>query len=136
MRRSDYARVQSAKRHALTVAFALLILAPGAWPSDWGSLLSSAALADFNEEDLRDYLEVVNTLLDAPLPAAPVEWSNPQTGAGARLEVIGSPHVAGFDECRRVRTSVHSRKYKAETRTWTACRATGGEWRLTKGGMQ
>jgi hypothetical protein len=78
----------------------------------------------------------VNTLLDAPLPAAPVEWSNPRTGAGARLEVIGSPQIAGFGECRRVRTSVYSRKYKPQTRTWTACRDTDGEWRLTKGGQQ
>jgi surface antigen len=112
---------------------ALAVVAPVAWPSDWGPLLKGKAITDFNEADLSDYLKTVTALLDAPLPAAPVEWSNPQTGAGARLEVIGQPHVEGFSECRRVRTNVYSRKYKAETRTWTACRATDGEWSLTKG---
>jgi hypothetical protein len=126
-------RVQSAKRNALPFLLALVIFAPAAWPGDWGALLNDKALTDFNEEDLRDYLKVVNDLLDAPFPAAPVEWSNPQTGAGARLEVIGQPHVEGFGECRRVRTNVYSRKYKAETRTWTACRGTNGEWGLTQG---
>jgi surface antigen len=115
------------------ILLALLILAPVAWPSDWGPLLSGKAITDFNEEDLHDYLEAVTAMLDAPHPAAPLEWSNPRTGAGARAEVIGRPQIEGFDECRRVRTVVHTRKYKAETRTWTACRDADGEWRLTKG---
>ena len=125
--------VQSAKRKALPLLLALLIVTQVAWPSDWGALLSGKAITDLNEDDLRDHLAAVNALLEAPLPAAPVEWSNPQTGAGGRLEVIGRPHIEGFAECRRVRTSVHSRKYKAETRTWTACRGADGEWGLTKG---
>jgi len=127
-------RVQSAKRNLLPCLLALALCAPAAWPSDWGSLLNDKALTDFNEDDLRDYLKAVNALLDAPLPAAPVEWSNPRTGAGARLEVIGQPQVEGFDECRRVRTNVYSNKHKAQTRTWTACRAGDGEWSLTKAG--
>jgi surface antigen len=126
--------VQSANRNALLSLIALLILAPAAaWSSDWTPLLKDQALVDFNEEDLRDYLKVVNELLDAPQPAAPVEWSNPKTGVGARLEVIGQPRVEGFAECRRMRTNVYSSKHKATTRTWTACRASDGAWSLTKG---
>ena len=120
-------------RNALLTLLALLALAPVASPSDWTSLLKDKALPDFNEQDLQDYLKVVNTLLDAPQPAAPVEWSNPKTGVGARLEVIGQPQVAGFTECRRVRTNVYSSKHKAHTRTWTACRDSDGEWSLAKG---
>lgn len=120
-------------RNALLSLIALLILAPAAWSSDWTSLLKDKALVDFNEQDLQDYLKVVNTLLDAPQPAAPVEWSNPKTGVGARLEVIDQPRVEGFDECRRVRTNVYSAKHKATTRTWTACRASDGAWSLAKG---
>jgi surface antigen len=126
-------RVHSAKRNALSFLLLLVAFPPFAGSADWGPLLNDKALTDFSEDDLHDYLQAVNDLLDTPLPAAPVEWSNPRTGAGARLEVIGQPRIEGFGDCRRVRTNVYSRKYKAETRTWTACRATDGEWRLTKG---
>jgi surface antigen len=125
--------VRPANLNALLSLIALLIFAPAAWSSDWTSLLKDKALVDFNEQDLQDYLKVVNTLLDAPQPAAPVEWSNPKTGVGARLEVIGQPRVEGFDECRHVRTNVYSPKHKATTRIWTACRASDGAWSLVKG---
>ncbi|HXS90175.1 MAG TPA: hypothetical protein VN705_12530 [Steroidobacteraceae bacterium] len=125
--------MRPANRNALLSLIALLLLAPAAWSSDWTSLLKDKALVDFNEQDLQDYLKVVNTLLDAPQPAAPVEWSNPKTGVGARLEVIDQPRVEGFDECRRVRTNVYSPKHRATTRTWTACRASDGAWSLAKG---
>jgi len=122
--------VQLANRKTL---LALLVCVPVAWSSDWTSLVKDQALADFSEQDVQDYLKIVTTLLDAPQPAAPVEWSSPKTGVGARLEVIGQPQVAGFSECRRVRTNVYSAKHKATTRTWTACRDGDGEWSLAKG---
>jgi len=111
----------------------LVLLAPAAWSSGWAALLDNQAISDFNDQDIREYLDTVYALLDAPLPTAPVRWSNPRTGAGAGLEVIGEPRIAGFAECRRVRTNVYSRKHKAQPRTWTACRDTDGGWRLVKG---
>jgi surface antigen len=125
--------VQLANRKTLLALLALLVCVPVAWSSDWTSLVKDQALADFSEQDVQDYLKIVTTLLDAPQPAAPVEWSSPKTGVGARLEVIGQPQVAGFSECRRVRTNVYSAKHKATTRTWTACRDGDGEWSLAKG---
>jgi surface antigen len=124
--------VQLANRNTLLILLALLVLAPAAWSSDWTSLVKDQALADFSEQDVQDYLKTVTALLDAPQPTEPVEWSSP-TGVGARLEVIGQPQVAGFSECRRVRTNVYSPKHKATTRTWTACRDSDGAWSLAKG---
>ena len=125
--------MQLANRKTLLALLALLVCVPVAWSSDWTSLVKDQALADFSEQDVQDYLKIVTTLLDAPQPAAPVEWSSPKTGVGARLEVIGQPQVTGFSECRRVRTNVYSAKHKATTRTWTACRDGDGEWSLAKG---
>jgi surface antigen len=125
--------VHLTNRKTLLALLALLVCGPVAWSSDWTSLVKDQALADFSEQDVQDYLKIVTTLLDAPQPAAPVEWSSPKTGVGARLEVIGQPQVAGFSECRRVRTNVYSAKHKATTRTWTACRDGEGEWSLAKG---
>jgi hypothetical protein len=120
-------------KSAARTLFVLVLLAPAAWSSDWASLLKDKAITDFNDDDVREYLATVHALLDAPLPAAPMQWSNPRTGAGADLEVIGQPQIEGFAECRRVRTNVYSRKYKAQPRIWTACRDGDGGWRLVKG---
>ena len=120
-------------RQSLLTLLALLVFAPAAWSSDWTSLVKDKALADFSEQDVQDYLKTVTTLLNTPQPTQPVEWSSAKTNVGARLEVIGEPQVEGFSECRRVRTNVYSAKYKATTRTWTACRAGDGEWSLAKG---
>ena len=125
--------MQFTNRSSLLTVLALLVFVPAAWSSDWTSLVKDKALADFSEQDVQDYLKTVIALLDTPSPAGPVEWSSPKTGVGARLEVIGEPQVEGFSECRRVRTNVYSAKHKATTRTWTACRASDGEWSLAKG---
>ena len=124
--------MQLSNRTTLLILLALLVLAPAAWSSDWTALVKDQALADFSEQDVQDYLKTVTALLDAPQPTEPVEWSSP-TGVGARLEVVGQPQVAGFSECRRVRTNVYSPKHKATTRTWTACRDSDGAWSLAKG---
>jgi len=118
---------------SLLTLLALLVFAPAAWSSDWTSLVKDKALADFSEQDVQDYLKTVTTLLNTPQPTQPVEWSSAKTNVGARLEVIGEPQIEGFSECRRVRTNVYSAKHKATTRTWTACRASDGEWSLAKG---
>jgi surface antigen len=125
--------MQFTNRGSLLTLLALLIFVPAAWSSDWTTLVKDKALADFSEQDVQDYLKTVIALLDTPNPAGPVEWSNPKSGVGAKLEVIGQPQVAGFAECRRVRTNVYSAKHKATTRTWTACRDSDSEWSLTKG---
>ena len=125
--------MQLANRNTLLTLLALVVLAPAAWSSDWTALVKDQALADFSEQDVQDYLKTVTALLDAPQPTEPVEWSSPKTGVGARLEVVGQPQVAGFSECRRVRTNVYSPKHKATTRTWTACRDSDGAWSLAKG---
>ena len=117
----------------LALAAVASLATPAAWAAGWGALLNDKAITDFNDDDVRAYLDTVYALLDAPTPAAPVDWSNPRTGAGARIEVIGQPKIEGFSECRQVRTNVYSRKHKAETRVWTACRDEDGGWRLVRG---
>lgn len=62
-----------------------------------------------------------------------VQQTTCHSGSGARLELLGQPTVEGFGECRRVRTNVYSKKRKALTRVWTACRDdVDGGWRLVR----
>ena len=112
-------------------ALALSAAASTAAAAGWGALMKDSPIADFSDEDVRQYLEAVHSLLEAPMPVAPLDWRNDRTGAGAHLELLGQPKVEGFAECRRVRTNVYSRKRKANPRVWTACRdVDDGGWRL------
>jgi hypothetical protein len=96
----------------------------------WGALMKNTPMEDFTEEDLAQYTDVLNGALDAPLPVEPREWRNDRTGSGARIEVLGATKVENFDDCRRVRTDLYSKKHKRLVRTWTACKTADGEWGL------
>lgn len=112
-------------------AAALALLAAGSTAAaGWGALMRNSPMADFSDEDVRQHMAAVHSLLEAPIPAEPIDWRNDGTGAGAHLELLGQPKIEGFTECRRVRTNVYSKKRKAITRVWTACRDSDGGWRL------
>jgi surface antigen len=109
---------------------ALIIVAasPLAAASGWGALLRNSPAVDYNDEDLRLFLEAAKTALDATGPPQPVEWSNASSGAGGRFVVLGPAKVKNFDECKRVRSTMHSKKQKGYPTTWTACKDTTGRW--------
>jgi surface antigen len=111
-------------------ALALSAAALTAEAAGWNALMKDSALSDFSDEDKHEYLDVLQSFLDTPTPVAPVDWRNDRTGSGAHLELLGQPKIEGFDECRRVRTNVYSKKRKAPTRIWTACRGADGTWGL------
>ena len=92
--------------------------------------MKNTPMEDFTEEDLAQYTDVLNAALNASMPVEPREWHNDRTGAGARIEVLGETKVESFDDCRRVRTDLYSKKHKSLVRTWTACKAADGQWGL------
>lgn len=92
--------------------------------------MKNTPMEDFTQEDLDQYFDVLYRALNEPMPAEPIEWHNDRTGSGARIEVLGEPKVPDFDECRRVRTDLYSKKRKNLVRVWTACKAPDGSWGL------
>ena len=52
-------------------ALALSAAASTAAAAGWGALMKDSPIADFSDEDVRQYLEAVHSLLEAPMPAAP-----------------------------------------------------------------
>jgi surface antigen len=113
---------------ALAVLLAITVLPAAA--AGWGAVLSRGPVVDFNDEDMRLFLEAIRTTLGADGEPQPVEWSNPASGAGGTLRVVGRPQVAGFKECRRVQATVHSRRQTGKPATWTACKDPAGQWKL------
>ncbi len=98
--------------------------------SGWGALLKNTPLEDFTQQDRDQYFAVLNAALEAPMPVEPREWHNDVTGSGARIEVLGARQVANFDDCRRVRTDLYSKKRRGMVRSWTACKGADGKWEL------
>jgi surface antigen len=115
---------------AATVYVVLLGTSAGAFATGWSALMKNSPMEDFTEQDLSEYFDVLYAALNAPMPVAPVEWHRDSTGAGARIEVLGLRKLPNFDDCRRMRTSLYSKKRESLTRTWTACRGADESWRL------
>jgi surface antigen len=109
-------------------ALVVVAASPLAVAAGWGALLHNSPAADYNDEDLRQFLEAAKTALDAPGPPQPVEWSNASTGAGGRFLVLGPAKVKNFEDCKRVRSTANSKKQKGYPSVWTACRDPSGRW--------
>jgi surface antigen len=119
------------RRAVLTVLAAVAGLASPWAVASWGLAMRDSPARDFDDEDLRQFLAAIRQVLEAPLPPQPLEWSNPATGAGGTLLVIGQPRRQGFVECRRVRATLYSRRRQGQPQVWTACRQeSGGNWNL------
>jgi surface antigen len=120
---------------SVAAATAIGLAAPTALAAaGWGAVLGQGPTLDYNDEDLRLLLDAIRQVLDAPGEPVPVEWRNPQSGAGGTLLVVGRPKLKGHDECRRVRAALHSKKRSGTPVQWTACREAGGRWLLVGAG--
>lgn len=117
-------------RALLPLVLLLALGAPAFAGQGWVTALRGSVVQDFNDEELRQMLGAIRRQLDAPLPAAPLDWNSPDSGAGVHIEVSGSPRIAGFENCRSLRLAAHSKKRKGETVAFTACQVPGGNWKV------
>jgi surface antigen len=119
------------------LALALCAAAPLSWPArggSWAGILGDGPAQDLSDEDLRLFTEAVQKTLDAPGEPQPVEWSNPATGAGGSLLVLGEATYKDFEQCRRMRATTHSKKRRGYPSVWTVCKDTDGRWRMVGAG--
>lgn len=116
---------------ALTLAASSTLTALPAQAAGWGALFRDGPIKDLNDEDMGLMLKAVQQALDGE-GQQPVEWSNPNSGAGGRLTVLGRPKIDGYEECRRVRSVVHSSRRKGMPAVVTACRPAQGRWLIVR----
>lgn len=119
---------------AATLAAAIAAAAPCAIAAGWGAIFSDGPVVDFHDEDMRLYLDAIKKTLEAPGGSPQVQWRNPASGAGGTLVVLGQPKVKDFAECRRVQSTVYSKKRKGYPSAWTACKDPTGRWVLVDAG--
>jgi hypothetical protein len=121
-------------RHARAWLFGLALGASAlpALSAGWVAALKNTPAESFEESDLRLFLDSAGQLLKAEGQPEPISWSNPDTGAGGRFELVERSTNAQGQSCKRVRFSVYSRQRAAVTTTWTACLSAQGRWQLTQ----
>jgi surface antigen len=120
--------------YRILLVLAMAGAAPAAWPVGWGAILRNGPVEDFNDEDMRLFLAAIKQAVEAPESSQPVEWRNADSGAGGTLQVLGRSKVQDFDDCRRVRTTLHSRRQRGVPSVWTTCKDASGRWRLVSVG--
>lgn len=101
----------------------------------WVSVLKDTPAEQFDDEDLKMFLEAARSALNADTtPPQPVAWSNPDTGAGGRFLELKRSTMAGGAPCKRIKVSVYAKNRSEKSSTYTACKNAEGKWRLTSGG--
>lgn len=100
----------------------------------WVAILKDTPADKFQDEDLQMFLDTARQVLEAEDNSQPVDWANPDTGAGGSFKVLGRSKSAEGLDCKRVRFTVYATKRSPKSSTWTACRTAEGKWRLQGAG--
>jgi len=108
-------------------ALACAALAVAYIPADatgWVKLLSRTAAEQFQEDDLKMFLEAGRDALNAEGPPKTVEWSNPKNQTGGSFLVVGETTRQGLP-CRRIKFATYAPGYPNPPKiwtTWTVCK--------------
>ena len=108
---------------------ALCALVPLASAASWVAILKNTPAEDFNEADIRLFLDQARLALDAEGPAREISWSHPDSGAGGKFLELGRSSMGDGSPCKRMRFTLHSRSLSDRASTWTLCRVEG-RWRV------
>jgi len=102
---------------ALVYATLIVACAPAA-ATGWVKLLARTAAEQFQEDDLRMFLEAGREALNAAGPPKTVEWSNPKNHTGGSFLVVGETTRSGLP-CRRIKFASYAPGYPNPPKTWT-----------------
>jgi surface antigen len=112
---------------ALGVATWLVVVCVPAAAQNWIGLLKNTPAENFNEEDLKLFLDASRKALNESAAGETVKWQNPVSGSGGELKVVKLFTWHDYP-CRQVRVSSHTVDRKGNS-TLNLCQVTG-KWKL------
>ena len=118
-------RTQSTR--APIVAAWLLILCMPAAAQNWVGLLKNTPAENFNEEDLKLFLDASRKALGDASAGETVKWQNPVSGSGGELKVVRLFTWHDYP-CRQLRVTSQTVDRKGSS-TLNLCQVTG-KWKL------
>lgn len=97
-----------------------------------GSIAKQASplSAALDAEDWRRAKGALGVALDPQGNGAPVDWSNPQTGAKGTITPVGDPYAQGDAICRAFIANLGGAAASPPVQG-TGCRDTSGDWRVS-----
>ena len=105
----------------------LLALCMPAAAQNWIGLLKNTPAENFNEEDLKLFLEASRKALNETPVGGTEKWQNPVTGSGGELKVV-KLFTWQDNPCRQIRVSNYTVDRKGSN-TLNLCQV-GGKWKL------
>lgn len=112
---------------ALIVAAWLITMCVPAAAQNWIGLLKNTPAENFNEEDLKLFLEAGRKALNETPAGETVKWQNPVSGSGGELKVVKLFTWHDY-ACRQVRVFSQTVDRKGSN-TLNLCQVTG-KWKL------
>lgn len=107
-------------------------IAPTAETDAEATLSPSPLSPALNEEDWRRARAALAVALDPQGPGTQVSWDNPDSGMAGTFTPTGAPYVENDEICRAFSALLSGPA--AASLHGTACRPSGGEWRIGKVG--
>lgn len=99
----------------------------------WIAALKNTPAENFDDEDLRMFLDAANKTLSAEGSTEEIRWSNPATGAAGRFKELRRSETKDGRSCKRVQVWVSSKKRSEKSSVWNACKSAEGRWELSAG---
>lgn len=89
--------------------------------------LHEAPIAQFSEDDLKQFRAAVRDALETAADGTTTSWENPQTGSSGRITLLDTSEVQGA-RCRRVKLVNTARGRTGESR-YRFCQQPDGKWK-------
>lgn len=115
------------RARASIVAACLVAVSVPAPAQNWVGLLKNTPAEQFNEEDLKLFLDASRKALSDTPAGESVKWQNPQSGSGGELKVL-KQFTWHDNPCRQLRVSSETVDRKGNS-TLNLCQV-AGKWKL------
>jgi len=109
------------------IGAACTLVAPGASAQNWINLLKNTPAENFDDEDLRLFLDAARKTLNEAPDNQPVTWENPKSRSRGEMTVLRTFESKG-NACKEVRVRNESRGRRSDNRK-TLCKV-DERWRL------
>jgi surface antigen len=113
-------------RAPIVLAWLLALCMPAA-AQNWIGLLKNTPAENFNEEDLKLFLEASRKALNEAPAGGTEKWQNPVTGSGGEMKVV-KLFTWQDNPCRQIRVSNYTVDRKGSN-TLNLCQVEG-KWKL------
>jgi hypothetical protein len=118
----------------LLIAALIAFAAAPAVAVGWVKILEHTPAEQFDDEDLRLFIETARDTLNAEGEPQLVKWNNPATGSGGSFQVIALLKSKSGAPCKKLRLTVYAKARAEMSSTPVACLSPDKRWQFGASG--